>query len=185
MANKASGIPHICLAQMAKTLPQTAKIFRAYFSFPDQCISLFLMSVFPFSWRLYFSPHNLPWICVDCGGLKQNLAKSELRRSWTVPDCRNAPQQSAGSHHHRPLQIKGKYECQNICKKYKCKEKIKKDINVKCKSAPGVELSLIAELLFYKVPAHLITINCTQERIQHRNTQLPQGFVQCWCFPPS
>ena len=47
--------------------------------------------------------------------------------------------------------------------KYECKEKIKKDINVKCKSAPGVELSLIAELLFYKVPAHLITINCTQE----------------------
>ena len=55
----------------------------------------------------------------------------------------------------------------------------KKDINVKCKSSAGVELSLIAELLFYKVPAHLITINCTQERIQDRNTQMQQGFVQC------
>ena len=46
----------------------------------------------------------------------------------------------------------------------------KKDINVKCKSSAGVELSLIAELLFYKVPAHLITINCTQESKIETNT---------------
>ena len=176
MANKASGIPHICLAQMAKTLPQTAKIFWAYFSFPHKCISLFLTTLF----------FSLQPAMDLCGGLKQNPAKSELRRSWTVPDCRNALQQSAGSHHHCPLQIKRKYEIQNICQKYKCKVKIKKDINVKCKSSAGVELSLIAELLFYKVPAHLITINCTQEsKIETHKCRRVLIFVQCWCFPPS
>ena len=56
----------------------------------------------------------------------------------------------------------------------------KKDMNVKCKSSAGVELSLIAELLFYKVPAHLITIKCTQEsKIETHKCSRVLIFVQC------
>ena len=56
----------------------------------------------------------------------------------------------------------------------------KKDINVKCKSAAGVKLSLIAELLFYKVPAYLITIKCTQEsKIETHKCSRVLIFVPC------